>query len=67
MEASSDPSAPAYDFGGGGSLCSVLLAFVYSLVVFYSMKTKLFGVNLVSSIDGLVLRMRSQPKLIDDL
>ena len=67
MEASSDPSAPAYDSRGGGSLCSVLPAFVYSHVIFYPMKTKLFGVNLLSSIDGLVLQMRSQPKLTDAL
>ncbi|KAF3565957.1 hypothetical protein DY000_02012393 [Brassica cretica] len=46
MEASSDPSKPAYDSGGGGSLCSVLPAFIYSPVVFYPMKTKRFGVNL---------------------
>lgn len=43
MEASSDPSAPAYDSGDGGSLCSVLPAFVYSPIVFYPLKTKLFG------------------------
>ncbi|KAF3497185.1 hypothetical protein DY000_02057968 [Brassica cretica] len=65
--ASSDPSAPTYDSRGGDSLCSVLPAFVYIHVIFYPMKTKLFGVNLLSSIDSLVLQMRSQPKLIDAL
>ncbi|KAH0857302.1 hypothetical protein HID58_085563, partial [Brassica napus] len=42
-------------------------ALCFRLVFFYPMKTKLFDVNLLSSIDGLVLQMRSQPNLADAL